>query len=67
MFLEFQAIVNRKQILKSFCGDNHMMELDTCFREKRIEDLFLDFSLPGYHDIVLSSGTDHKEVRYYFI
>ncbi|KAI9086360.1 hypothetical protein K1719_031814 [Acacia pycnantha] len=60
---EFQAIVNRKKKLESVCGDNYMMKLDACFRDTRIEDLCLDFTLPGYPDIVLSSGTDHAAVN----
>ncbi|KAK4281445.1 hypothetical protein QN277_012938 [Acacia crassicarpa] len=59
---EFQAIVNRKKFLESVCGDNHM-EFDACFRDTRIEDLCLDFTLPGYPDIVLSSRTDHTAVN----
>ncbi|XP_054815351.1 E3 ubiquitin-protein ligase UPL4 isoform X2 [Prosopis cineraria] len=60
---EFQAVVNRKKFLESACGDNYVMEFDACFRDRRIEDLCLDFTLPGYPDIVLTSGTDHTAVN----
>jgi len=34
------------------------------FRDQRFEDLCLDFTLPGYPDIVLASGTDHSMVSH---
>ncbi|XP_028775983.1 E3 ubiquitin-protein ligase UPL4 isoform X3 [Neltuma alba] len=60
---EFQAIVNRKKFLESVCGDNYVMEFDACFRDTKIEDLCLDFTLPGYPDIALTSGSDHTVVN----
>ncbi|XVF76511.1 hypothetical protein PTKIN_Ptkin13bG0271900 [Pterospermum kingtungense] len=61
--LEFQAIVSRKRHLESICAENSKLELDLCFRKTRIEDLYLDFTLPGYPDYVLSSNCDHKIVN----
>lgn len=62
--LEFKALVERKRFLESVHGENTTFEFDSCFRETRIEDLCLDFSLPGYPDFVLASGFDHKMVRF---
>ncbi|XVF07968.1 hypothetical protein REPUB_Repub06bG0184900 [Reevesia pubescens] len=61
--LEFQAIVNRKMFLESICVENSTLKLDLCFRNTRIEDLCLDFTLPGYPDYVLSSEWNHKMVN----
>ncbi|KAA8518803.1 hypothetical protein F0562_016423 [Nyssa sinensis] len=61
--LEFQALVERKRHLESVCGENSTIILDSCFRNTRIEDLCLDFTLPGYPDYVLSSGPDSKMVN----
>ncbi|GLT72296.1 hypothetical protein SLA2020_442450 [Shorea laevis] len=60
--LEFQALVNRKKFLESVNEENSPPEFDLCFRDARIEDLCLDFTLPGYPDYVLASGPDHKMV-----
>ncbi|KAL3569451.1 hypothetical protein D5086_029341 [Populus alba] len=38
-------------------------ELDGCFWNTRIEDLCLDFTLPGYADYILSFDEDHKIVN----
>ncbi|PRQ43454.1 putative aminoacyltransferase, E1 ubiquitin-activating enzyme [Rosa chinensis] len=61
--LEFKALVERKRFLESVHGENTTFEFDSCFRETRIEDLCLDFTLPGYPDFVLASGFDHKMVN----
>ncbi|KAF7818581.1 E3 ubiquitin-protein ligase UPL4 [Senna tora] len=60
---EFQALVNRKKLLESVCGDNYKLEFDSCFRDTKIEDLCLDFTLPGYPDIILTSRTDYTTVN----
>ncbi|XP_068492521.1 E3 ubiquitin-protein ligase UPL4-like [Phaseolus vulgaris] len=57
---EFQALVMRKKYIESISGGNSDI---VSFRDERIEDLFLDFTLPGYPDIVLASGTDHSVVN----
>lgn len=62
MLQEFQALVNRKKFLESISGGNSELECGLSFRDTRIEDLCLDFTLPGYPDIVLASGSDHTMV-----
>ncbi|KAJ7977013.1 E3 ubiquitin-protein ligase UPL4 [Quillaja saponaria] len=57
---EFQALVNRQKFSQTGCS---MFKFDLCFRETTIEDLCLDFTLPGYPDIVLSSEPDHLMVN----
>ncbi|KAK8561866.1 hypothetical protein V6N13_148987 [Hibiscus sabdariffa] len=61
--LEFQAIVSRKRHLESICVENSSLEQDLCFRNIKIEDLYLDFTLPGYPDYVISSECNHKVVN----
>lgn len=61
--MEFQALVLRKKHLESFSVEDSTFELDPCFRDTRIEDLCLDFTLPGYPDYVLSHGADDKMVN----
>ncbi|KAL2323294.1 hypothetical protein Fmac_027673 [Flemingia macrophylla] len=60
---EFQALVIRKDIMESVNGGNPGLQYGLIFRDTRIEDLCLDFSLPGYPDIVLASGTNHTMVN----
>lgn len=60
---EFQALVNKKKYMESVCGGNSELEQGLSFRESKIEDLCLDFTLPGYPDIVLASGSDHTMVN----
>ncbi|CAI8602656.1 unnamed protein product [Vicia faba] len=60
---EFQALVNRKFFLESVYEGNSELEQGLSFRDSRIEDLCLDFTLPGYPDIVLASGSDHTMVN----
>ncbi|KAJ4704835.1 E3 ubiquitin-protein ligase UPL4 [Melia azedarach] len=61
--LEFQALVNRKKYSESLSGENSTVDLESCFRNTRVEDLYLDFTLPGYPDYVLTSEADHKMVN----
>ncbi|KAK7267606.1 hypothetical protein RIF29_20284 [Crotalaria pallida] len=60
---EFQALVNRKKFLESGCGRSSDFEYGLSFRDTRIEDLCLDFTLPGYPDIILASGPDYTIVN----
>ncbi|CAJ1968460.1 unnamed protein product [Sphenostylis stenocarpa] len=60
---EFQALVIRKKIMESVNRGNLESQYGPSFRDTRIEDLCLDFTLPGYPDIVLTSGTDHSMVN----
>ncbi|KAA8516515.1 hypothetical protein F0562_016979 [Nyssa sinensis] len=59
--IEFQALVERKRHLESVCGEISTFKFDSCFWN--IEDLCLDFTLPGYPDYVLTSGPDSKMVN----
>ncbi|XP_009358184.1 E3 ubiquitin-protein ligase UPL4 isoform X1 [Pyrus x bretschneideri] len=61
--LEFKALVDRKRFSESVPGGSTTLEFDSCFRKTQIEDLCLDFTLPGYPDFVLSSRPDHKMVN----
>ncbi|KAK7393587.1 hypothetical protein VNO78_22145 [Psophocarpus tetragonolobus] len=63
VLLEFQALVIRKKIMESVSGGNSEFQYGLSFRDTRIEDLCLDFTLPGYPDIVLASGTDPSMVN----
>ncbi|XP_043700605.1 E3 ubiquitin-protein ligase UPL4 isoform X1 [Telopea speciosissima] len=61
--LEFQALVDRKKLLESVSVNSTTIISESCFRNTRIEDLFLEFTLPGYPDYILASGPDHKMVN----
>ena len=50
---ELHLLVCRKQYLESMGGDNSNVIADLCFRGTPIEDLCLDFTLPGYPDYTL--------------
>ncbi|KAF5188287.1 E3 ubiquitin-protein ligase [Thalictrum thalictroides] len=60
--LEFQALIDRKKA--SHSGSELPFISYSCFRNTRIEDLWLDFTLPGYPDYMLSSGDEHKMVNF---
>ncbi|XP_014491916.1 E3 ubiquitin-protein ligase UPL4 isoform X2 [Vigna radiata var. radiata] len=60
---EFQALVIRKSIMESVNGENSELQYGKSFRDTSIEDLCLDFTLPGYPDIVLASGAHHSMVN----
>ncbi|XP_052173032.1 E3 ubiquitin-protein ligase UPL4 isoform X2 [Diospyros lotus] len=62
VLLEFQAVVERKRVLESAGGENSTFKFDPCFRNATIEDLYLDFSLPGYPDYVLTVVPEEKLV-----
>eukprot|EP00252_Welwitschia_mirabilis_P013075 TRINITY_DN288_c0_g1_i1.p1 TRINITY_DN288_c0_g1~~TRINITY_DN288_c0_g1_i1.p1 ORF type:complete len:1842 (-),score=375.52 TRINITY_DN288_c0_g1_i1:355-5880(-) len=51
--LEMQSLVRRKQFMDSVPGDNRKTISDLSFHGARIEDLCLDFTLPGYSDYLL--------------
>ena len=58
---ELQILVERKRFLESFSGNNQQIE-DLCFRGASVEDLCLDFTLPGYPDYVLKEGEENTVV-----
>ncbi|XP_047316490.1 E3 ubiquitin-protein ligase UPL4-like [Impatiens glandulifera] len=60
--LEFLAIVERHKYLKSINGEEFVVEDISCFRGTRIEDLCLDFTLPGYPNHFLSSASDSPKL-----
>lgn len=58
---ELQILVHRKKYLES-SGDNTQAITDLHFRGSPIEDLCLDFTLPGYPDYVLKEGEESTTV-----
>lgn len=60
--IEFQALVERRKYLESV-GETPADDLDSCFRDTKVKDLHLDFTLPGYPDYILASGPDKEMVR----
>ncbi|OVA09927.1 HECT [Macleaya cordata] len=63
VLLEFQALVERKRILNSAAGSNSTFVSASCFRNTKIDDLCLDFTLPGDPDYILTSEPDRKMVN----
>ncbi|KAF3796452.1 E3 ubiquitin-protein ligase [Nymphaea thermarum] len=59
---EMHALVRKKQYLESLSGDNQKQISELCFRGAPMEDLCLDFTLPGYSDYVLKQGGDNTMV-----
>ncbi|XAR59835.1 Ubiquitin--protein ligase [Bertholletia excelsa] len=59
---ELQALVCRKQYLESMGGQNSDEIADLRFRGARIEDLCLDFILPGYPDYILKKGVENVDI-----
>ncbi|XVE48862.1 hypothetical protein DITRI_Ditri01bG0035900 [Diplodiscus trichospermus] len=53
---ELDLLVSRKQYLESMGGDNSDAIAGLWFRGTPIEDLCLDFTLPGYPDYTLKQG-----------
>ncbi|CAN4116979.1 unnamed protein product [Withania somnifera] len=60
--LEFQALVERKRHQESRCEGKSSLDLELNFRNTKIDDLCLDYTLPGYPDYVLNSASDAKTV-----
>jgi E3 ubiquitin-protein ligase TRIP12 len=59
---ELQILVERKRFLESCSSNNQQIEY-LCFRGASVEDLCLDFTLPGYPDYVLKEGEENTVVR----
>ncbi|XP_068639280.1 E3 ubiquitin-protein ligase UPL3-like [Aristolochia californica] len=59
---ELQILVGRKQYLESVGGNDERAIADLRFRGAPIEDLCLDFTLPGYPDYVLKPGAENTLV-----
>ncbi|PWA53966.1 ubiquitin-transferase [Artemisia annua] len=60
---ELQALVCRKQYLESMSGRDRSEMLDLKFRGAPVEDLCLDFTLPGYPDFTLKSGDEDVNIN----
>lgn len=60
--LEFQALVDRSKLSESVYEENSSLKLEFCYHSTNIEDLCLDFTLPGYPDYLLTSSQDHPMV-----
>eukprot|EP00262_Sarcandra_glabra_P013876 TRINITY_DN3930_c0_g3_i1.p1 TRINITY_DN3930_c0_g3~~TRINITY_DN3930_c0_g3_i1.p1 ORF type:complete len:763 (-),score=140.63 TRINITY_DN3930_c0_g3_i1:333-2501(-) len=58
ILLEMQVISSRKQYLEAMGSNGHKIIADLRFRGSPIEDLCLDFTLPGYPDYVLKQGDE---------
>jgi E3 ubiquitin-protein ligase TRIP12 len=58
---ELQILVHRKKYLES-SGDSTQAIASLHFRGSPIEDLCLDFTLPGYPDYVLKEGEESTTV-----
>ncbi len=59
---ELQILVERKRFLESTYGMNQLEVTDLRFRGTPIEDLCLDFTLPGYPDYILKEGEENTIV-----
>ncbi|KAF9622824.1 hypothetical protein IFM89_034059 [Coptis chinensis] len=59
---ELQVLVSRKHYLEAIGGDDHEGIADLQFRGTPIEDLCLDFTLPGYPDYILK-GVDNVDIN----
>ncbi|KAF8406608.1 hypothetical protein HHK36_008697 [Tetracentron sinense] len=59
---ELQVIVCRKQYLEAMGGNDYKAIADLCFHGAPIEDLCLDFTLPGYPDYILKPGEENVMV-----
>ncbi|XP_077246615.1 E3 ubiquitin-protein ligase UPL3-like [Tasmannia lanceolata] len=62
---EMQVLVCRKQYLESMAGGDQKGIADLRFRGAPIEDLCLDFTLPGYPDYILKQGEESTLVDIY--
>lgn len=56
---ELQALVSRKQYLESIGGQGQENINDLHFRGIPVEDLCLDFTLPGHPEYVLKAGDEN--------
>ncbi|WMV13255.1 hypothetical protein MTR67_006640 [Solanum verrucosum] len=59
---ELQALVSRKQNLESIGGQGQENINDLHFRGIPVEDLCLDFTLPGYPEYVLKAGNNNVDL-----
>lgn len=62
IMIEFQALVKRKKYLETNSVENSPHVFDLSYRNLAIEDLCLQFTLPGYCDYDLKPGGSSKMV-----
>ncbi|KAG2655300.1 hypothetical protein PVAP13_1KG003000 [Panicum virgatum] len=62
---ELRVLVERKKFLESTPGENQLEVADLRFRGAAIEDMCLDFTLPGYPDYVLKEGEGSAIINIY--
>uniref|UniRef100_A0A453MNZ2 HECT-type E3 ubiquitin transferase n=1 Tax=Aegilops tauschii subsp. strangulata TaxID=200361 RepID=A0A453MNZ2_AEGTS len=60
---ELRVLVERKRFLESTCGKDQLEVADLRFRGAPIEDLCLDFTLPGFPDYILKEGEQNTIVN----
>uniref|UniRef100_A0A7N0T0D4 HECT-type E3 ubiquitin transferase n=1 Tax=Kalanchoe fedtschenkoi TaxID=63787 RepID=A0A7N0T0D4_KALFE len=60
---ELQVLVSRKYYLESHGGNNDEAITDLRFRGSLVEDLCLDFTVPGYPDYVLKPGDENVNIH----
>lgn len=60
---ELHTLICRKHYLESSGSDNHNAIADLCFRGTPIEDLCLDFTLPGFPDYILKPGDETVDIN----
>lgn len=61
--VELQALARRKKIFAEAQGDSQAAKCDLSFHGTKIEDLCLEFALPGYTDYDLAPYSDSDMVR----
>ncbi|XP_010436956.1 PREDICTED: E3 ubiquitin-protein ligase UPL3-like [Camelina sativa] len=59
---ELRVLVARKHYLEAVGGGNGSTVSDLCLRGSRIEDLCLDFTLPGYPEYILRPGDEIVDI-----
>ncbi|CAI9104744.1 OLC1v1003485C2 [Oldenlandia corymbosa var. corymbosa] len=60
---ELQALVCRKRYLESMTGPSQVQISDLRFQGTSVEDLCLDFTLPGHPEYVLKSGDENVNLN----
>jgi E3 ubiquitin-protein ligase TRIP12 len=60
--LEFQGLVKQRESLQSDSVGNHASTSNLDYHGAKIEDLGLDFSLPGYAEYLLSDQNNSELV-----
>lgn len=64
---EMQLLVDRKKFMEMLDSSNKDSVCDLHFRGTSIEDLCLDFTLPGYPEYVLKEGEEDTIVCAYYV